>query len=227
MKAICEVAQRHAIVVIEDCAQAIGATQDGVKCGNFGEFGCFSFYPTKNLGAFGDAGLVTTNNAKLAELARLLRVHGQESLYCYREVGGNFRMDAIQGAVLNIKLKHLDRWNHQRRAHAALYDEVFKGSPVQPPKIEAGNESIYHQYTVKTPDRDNLQKWLAERDISAAVFYPKCLHLQQCFASLGYRQGDFPVAENVAKHVLSLPVYAELEPAQIEHVAETILKFYQ
>ena len=226
MKAITDIARRHNLAVIEDAAQAIGASRNGVKAGNFGECGCFSFYPTKNLGGFGDGGLVTTNSDKLAERIRILRDHGQNPRYFYKVIGGNFRLDGIQGAVLNVKLKHLESWNARRREHAALYDRLFAGSPVRTPKIDAGNVGIYHQYTITVPDRDALQKYLVENGVGSAVFYPKPLHVQDCFRELGYREGDMPVAERLCSEVLSLPVYPELQPEQIEYVAGTVLKFY-
>jgi len=166
MKPIMEIAQRHNLAVIEDAAQAIGASQDGIKCGNFGDCGCFSFYPTKNLGGFGDGGLVTTNTESLAERIRILRNHGQSPPYFYKAIGGNFRLDSIQAAVLTVKLRYLDRWNEKRRQNAALYDSIFADSPVRAPKIEANNVSIYHQYTVTVPERDQLQKFLAENQTS-------------------------------------------------------------
>ena len=226
MKAIMEVAQRHNLAVIEDAAQAIGASQDGIKCGNFGDCGCFSFYPTKNLGGFGDGGLVTTDSETLAEKIKILRDHGQNPRYFYKAIGGNFRLDSVQAAVLNVKLRYLDGWNEKRRQNAALYDSIFADSPVKAPEIAANNVSTYHQYTVTVPERDRLQKFLAENQISSAVFYPKPLHLQDCFKELGYKPGDFPVAERLCREVLSLPVFPELSPDQIEYVARTALEFY-
>jgi len=226
MKSIAEIAKQHSLAVIEDAAQAIGASQDGVKCGNFGDCGCFSFYPTKNLGGFGDGGLVTTNRDDLAEQIRVLRDHGQHPRYIYKIIGGNFRLDSIQGAVLTVKLKYLDGWNEKRRQHAALYDSIFADSPVKVPKIDANNVSIYHQYTVTVPERDQLQKFLSENNIGSAIFYPEPLHLQECFKELGYGPGDFPVAERLCTEVLSLPIYPELVPEQIEYVTKTVLKFY-
>jgi len=227
MKPVLEIAQRRSLAVIEDAAQAIGAEQNGVKCASFGDLGCFSFYPTKNLGAFGDAGLVTTNDSRLAEKIKILRNHGQSGPYSYELIGGNFRLDSIQAAVLNVKLKYLDTWNKRRREIARLYDEIFAGSPVVAPKIDPNNLSIYHQYTVKAPERDRLKKYLTEKQIASAVFYPKPLHLQRCFAYLGYKQGSFPIAERLAGQVLSLPIYPELKNEQIEYVAKTILEFYE
>jgi len=226
MKAIMEIAQRHNLAVIEDAAQAMGATQEGIKCGNFGCFGCFSFYPSKNLGGFGDGGLVITNDEELAEKIRTLRDHGQNPRYFYKIVGGNFRLDSIQAAVLNVKLRYLDQWNEKRRRNAAIYDRIFAGSPVKCPKIDSNNVSTYHQYTVTVPERDRLHKFLSEQQISSAIFYPKPLHLQACFTHLGYKPGDLPVAERLCNEVLSLPVYPELTEQQIEYVAKTVLKFY-
>jgi dTDP-4-amino-4,6-dideoxygalactose transaminase len=226
MKPIMEIARQHHLAVIEDAAQAMGATQDGVKCGNFGTCGCFSFYPSKNLGGFGDSGLVTTNSKTVAEKIKILRDHGQNPQYFYKIVGGNFRLDAIQAAVLTVKLHRLDKWNEKRRQNAALYDYIFADSPVKRPKIDSNNVSIYHQYTVTVPKRDQLQKFLAENQIGSTVFYPKPLHLQECFMELGHREGDLPVAEKLCGEVLSLPVYPELTEEQVEYVAKTVLKFY-
>ncbi|MHC4336633.1 MAG: DegT/DnrJ/EryC1/StrS family aminotransferase [Planctomycetota bacterium] len=226
MKAIMEIARRHDLAVIEDAAQAVGASHDGIKCGNFGDCGCFSFYPSKNLGGFGDGGLVTTNDEKVAEKIRILRDHGQSPRYFYKVLGGNFRLDGIQGAVLTVKLKYLNEWNERRRQNAALYDKMFADSPIKRPKIDPNNVSIYHQYTVTVTNRDQLQEFLAENEIGSAVFYPKPLHLQECFKQLGYKEGDFPVAERLCGEVLSLPIYPELKQEQIEYAAGTALKFY-
>jgi len=226
MKPIIQIAKRHKLSVVEDAAQAIGAIQDGTICGNFGDCGCFSFYPTKNLGGFGDGGLVVSNNEELVEKIKFLRNHGQNPQYFYKLIGGNFRLDGIQGAVLTVKLNYLDGWSEKRRQNAALYDEILADSPVRTPKIDPNNVSIYHQYTIAAPERDRLQKFLADNEISSAIFYPKPLHLQECFSELGYKQGDFPVAERLCDEVLSLPIYPELRTEQIEYVAGTILKFY-
>ncbi|MHC4122514.1 MAG: DegT/DnrJ/EryC1/StrS family aminotransferase [Planctomycetota bacterium] len=227
MKPIMEIANGHNLAVIEDACQSIGSTQDAIKCGNFGNCGCFSFYPSKNLGGFGDGGLVITNNDNLAEDIRILRDHGQNPRYFYKVIGGNFRLDGIQGAVLNVKLKYLDEWNKKRRQNAALYDGLLADCPVKCPKIDSNNISIYHQYTITAPKRDQLQQFLAENGIASAIFYPKPLHLQECFKELGYKQGDFPIAEKLCKQVLSLPAYPELEKEQIEYVAEKITEFYR
>ena len=226
MEDITEITERHNLAVIEDAAQAIGASRNGTLAGNFGDCGCFSFYPTKNLGGFGDGGLVTTNSDPLADSIRTLRDHGQKPRYFYKVIGGNFRLDGIQGAVLNVKLKYLDEWNEKRRQNAALYDNLFAGSTVGTPAIDSGNVSIYHQYTITVPERDKLQKYLADNDIGSAVFYPKPLHLQDCFNELGYKEGDMSVAERLCNEVLSLPVYPELPREEIEYVAGKVLKFY-
>jgi dTDP-4-amino-4,6-dideoxygalactose transaminase len=227
MKPIMKIAQNHKLFVIEDAAQAMGATQDGSQAGSVGDIGCFSFYPTKNIGAFGDAGLVTTNNQELAEKIKLLRVHGENPRYYYRMIGGNFRMDNIQAAVLNVKLKYLNEWNKRRRENAAIYDRIFAGTTVLTPKIEQNNVSIYHQYTILAPRRDELQKYLTKQGIGSGIFYPKPLHLQDCFKELGHKPGDFPVAEELADKVLSLPIYPELTREQIELVGKTVLEFYK
>jgi dTDP-4-amino-4,6-dideoxygalactose transaminase len=227
MTPIAEIAERHNLAVIEDAAQAIGASQNGVKAGNFGDCGCFSFYPTKNLGGFGDGGLVTTNREDLAQKIRALRDHGQQPRYFYRIIGGNFRLDGIQGAVLNTKLGYLDQWNEKRRQNASVYDNLLKDSPVRTPKIDDNNVSIYYQYTVTAPQRDKLKQFLADKKIGSAVFYPRPLHLQDCFKDLGYSTGDLPITEQLCNEVLSLPIYAELENDQLEHVAHTVLEFYK
>ena len=225
MKEIMRIAKEHNLVIIEDAAQAIGASTDGVSCGNFGTYGCFSFYPTKNLGAFGDGGLVTTNSESIAEKLKSLRDHGQKPRYYYNMVGGNFRLDSIQAAVLNVKLKYLDEWNEKRRQNAAIYDNLFAGSVVKAPKIDEGNFCTYHQYTIAVSRRDELHKFLSDNKIGSAIFYPKPLHLQKCFSELGCRQGDLPVTEKVCEEVLSLPIYPELIEQQIEYIARTILNF--
>jgi dTDP-4-amino-4,6-dideoxygalactose transaminase len=227
MGPIMEIARRNKLLVIEDAAQAMGATQDGKQAGSFGDAGCFSFYPSKNIGAFGDAGLVVTNDAALAEKIRLLRVHGENPRYFYRMIGGNFRIDNIQGAVLEVKLKYLNEWNSKRGENAAIYDSMFSGAVVKPLGIEQNNVSNYYQYTITAPKRDILQVYLAKQGIGTAIFYPRPLHLQDCFKYLGYKQGDFPVAERLAASVLSLPIYPELSNEQIEYVAKTVLEFYK
>jgi len=227
MKPIVNIARKHGLAVVEDAAQAIGASQNGLKCGNFGTAGCFSFYPTKNLSCFGDGGLVITSDKNLAEKIRCLRNHGQTGQYIYEQIGGNFRLDAIQAAVLQVKLKYLDKWNRQRRQNAAFYDKLFADTPISAPKIAPDNFSIYHQYTIKSASRDELKNYLLANGIASAVFYPKPLHLQECFGYLGYKKGDFPVAEKICSEVLSLPVYPQLTEEQISYVADTALGFHK
>jgi dTDP-4-amino-4,6-dideoxygalactose transaminase len=227
MKPIMEIAKRHGLAVIEDAAQAIGAEQDQNKCGSIGDLGCFSFYPTKNLGAFGDGGLVTTNDEALAGKLRVLRDHGQSPRYIYQMVGGNFRLDGIQGAVLSAKLNHLDSWTEKRRKNAGLYNQLLANSQVETPKIEANNASVYNQYTIRAPQRDGLQAFLSKNTIGSAIFYPQPLHTQDCFRDLGYRQGDFPITETLCQEVLSLPIFPELRTEQVECVAKSVLSFYQ
>ena len=226
MGAICEIAERHGLVVIEDAAQGIGASQDGVKCGCMGDFGCFSFYPTKNLGGFGDGGLVTTNSDELAQKVRMLRDHGQNPRYFYSVIGGNFRLDGLQGAVLGVKLDYLEQWNEKRRQIASVYDDLLADSGVVRPRIDSNNVSIYHQYTIAAPKRDQLQAYLAEKGIGSAIFYPKPLHAQECFDYLGYSSGDFPVTEGLTEKVLSLPIFPELTDEQVQYVGRTICDFY-
>ena len=227
MDRIMAIAKKHNIAVIEDACQSIGASQNGIKCGNFGTFGCFSFFPSKNLGGFGDGGLVTVNDAALAEKIKLLRDHGQNPRYYYKMVGGNFRLDALQAVVLNVKLKYLESWHQRRRENASLYNKLFDNcSAVKTPKIEAGNSHIYNQYTIFVSERDKLQKSLADQQIGSAVYYPVPLHQQECFADLGYKKGDLPVTEKAADGVLSLPIFPELTIQQIQTVAEAVLKFY-
>jgi len=227
MAPITAVAKRHNLAVIEDACQSIGATQNQKHCGTLGDLGCFSFYPTKNLGGFGDGGLITTNSHRLFEKIKLLRTHGENPRYFYKTIGGNFRLDSIQAAVLTVKLKYLDKWNEKRRQNAKIYDRILADSPVTCPKIEPNNFSTYHQYTIRAPKRDDLQKFLASKGIGSAIFYPKPLHLQECFSRYGYKQGDLPVCEKLCAEVLSLPTYPELQPGQVEYAANTVLEFYQ
>lgn len=227
MKPIMAIAKKHNLAVIEDSAQSIGSKQDNIDSGTIGDIGCFSFYPTKNLGAFGDGGMVTTNRQDIADKLRILRDHGQSPRYHYRCIGGNFRLDAIQGAVLSVKLKHLDKWTQLRQRNAAIYDRLLKNGPVITPAIDDNNFTVYNQYTIRAAKRDELQAYLAEKKVGSAIFYPKALHLQDCFADLNYKQGDFNVTEACCEEVLSLPIYPELTEEQVAFAAEQILAFYQ
>ena len=225
MDAINGIARRHNVPVIEDAAQAIGAKRYGKPACAYGLAGCLSFYPTKNLGAFGDAGAICTSDDAFAEKCRLLRVHGSGHQYHHRYVGGMFRMAAIQAAVLSVKLKHLDGWHEARRRNAALYDKLFAGSKVVRPHVENGNRSVYNQYVVRIPGggRDRVKQRLADAGIGTGVYYPIPLHLQECFAYLGYKEGDLPESERACEEVLALPVYPELPEEQVRYVAKELL----
>jgi dTDP-4-amino-4,6-dideoxygalactose transaminase len=216
---------RH-LPVIEDNAQAIGASYKGRPTGSLGDAACLSFYPTKNLGAYGDAGMVVTNSTELAARIRTLRNHGQTDKYRSSEPGWNSRLDEIQAAILRVKLRHLSNWQRARQSHAAEYHRLFSQIPgVMPPIALDGFEHVYHQYTIRIEQRDALQKFLSERKIGSTVYYPYPLHLQQLYTSLGYHAGDFPHAERAAQEVLSLPMYPELRKDQIARVVETIVEF--
>jgi dTDP-4-amino-4,6-dideoxygalactose transaminase len=221
------VAKKHRLPVVEDTAQSHSATYKGRIVGTFGDISCFSFYPGKNLGAAGEGGALLTNNAAFAARARSLREHGSTVRYYHDEVGFNYRMEGIQGAVLGVKLKHLDRWTRERRRVAHRYHELLAGTPLQLPREASYAESAYHLYVVRHPRRDELKKHLEENKIGCALHYPLPLHLQKCYASLGYRSGDFPVTEKAARECLSLPIYPELTDAQIQRVAHVITDFFK
>ncbi|MFZ0499924.1 MAG: DegT/DnrJ/EryC1/StrS family aminotransferase [Steroidobacteraceae bacterium] len=231
MDALMDIASRLGLHVIEDAAQAIGA-QDGKgrMAGSVGHIGCFSFFPTKNLGAFGDAGLCTTNDPALAERMRVLRVHGAEPKYHHSLIGGNFRLDEIQAAVLNVKLGSLDDWMTARDGHARQYTQglqaVNPAGAVVTPVLSRGGRHVWNQYVIRAQRRDELRQHLAAAGVGTEIYYPIPLHLQQCFAYLGYRPGQLPESERAAREVLALPVFPELSPAQIDHVAGTIHRFY-
>jgi dTDP-4-amino-4,6-dideoxygalactose transaminase len=223
LEAVNEIAAKHGLKVIEDSAQAIGARRQGKRACSSSFAGCLSFYPTKNLGAFGDAGAICTSDDALAETCRLLRVHGSGHQYNHKLIGGMFRLAAVQAAVLDVKLKYLDTWHEGRRRNAALYDKMLSGSKVVTPRIEQGNWSIYNQYVVRVRDRDRVKQALADKGIGSAIYYPIPLHLQECFAYLGYKAGDFPQSERAAAEVLALPVYPELPEEQVQFVARELL----
>ena len=229
MDAFMAMASRLGLYIVEDAAQAIGARDEkGRMAGSIGHIGCFSFFPTKNLGAFGDAGLCTTNDAKLAERMRILRVHGAEPKYHHSFVGGNFRLDEIQAAVLNVKLKFLDEWMEARDAHARQYTTRLTAKlsgTVVPPQAGRGRH-VWNQYVIRAPQRDELRQALTAADIGTEIYYPIPLHLQKCFADLGYRPGELPESERASREALALPVFPELSPAQIDYVAATIERFY-
>lgn len=222
MTAINQVACRHELPVIEDAAQAIGARHRDKPACSMGFAGCLSFYPTKNLGAFGDGGAICCNDDKLAEKLRKLRVHGSGHTYYHEYVGGMFRLAAIQAAVLSVKLKYLEQWHAARQRNAAIYDEVLIGSKVVTPAIAPDNRSVYNQYVVRVHDRDTVKQKLQDAGIGSAVYYPLGLHLQQCFKHLGYREGDLPETERACREVLALPIYPELTEEQVRHAARTL-----
>jgi dTDP-4-amino-4,6-dideoxygalactose transaminase len=226
MDPIMEFARARKLPVVEDNAQAIGAGYKGHRTGSLGDIACLSFYPTKNLGAYGDAGMVVTNSAELNTRIRILRNHGQTQKYVSSEPGWNGRLDELQAAILRVKLRHLSAWQRARQAHAAEYTRQFSQLPgVMPPLAPEGYEHVFHQYTIRVEDRDVLQRIFAQQKIGSAVYYPVPLHLQPLYTSLGHKAGDFPHAEHAAEEVLSLPMYPELRPEQIARVAETISDF--
>lgn len=222
MDAIMSLAQEHGIQVVEDCAQAIGATYKGRPSGSFGAAGCFSFYPTKNLGAFGDGGMVVTEDSTLAAQVCKLRAHGSNIRYYHDEVGFCSRLDEVQAAILRVKLPHLVNWNSRRVEIAQFYHERFENLPVQTPATAPGNTHTYHQYTLRVPDRDRLVKEMQAAGVGAMIYYPVPIHLQKAFQSSGYQPGDLPVSEKAAAEVLSLPIFPELTDAQAEQVADTL-----
>ena len=250
MDEIMAIARKRNIKVIEDAAQAIGVQyKDGNFVGTIGDIGCFSFFPSKNLGCFGDGGLVTTNDDYLGERLRILRVHGGEPKYYHKIIGGNFRIDALQAAILSVKLPHLDSWSEKRRKNAESYTRLFverglateegktsfddKNKVLLPKAIykdksaSVKNYHIYNQYIIRVEKRDELRKYLAEKEIGSEIYYPVPFHMQECFAYLGYKTGDFPIAEQAANTSAALPIYPELTNEQLIYVVDTIKEFIQ
>jgi dTDP-4-amino-4,6-dideoxygalactose transaminase len=256
MDSIMELAHEYHLVVIEDGAQAIGTDYPSIKngepmrAGSMGHFGCFSFFPSKNLGGFGDGGMVTTSDKEMAEKLKILRAHGAKPKYYHKLVGGNFRLDALQAAVLLVKLKYLDEWTARRRQNASYYDSLFKQSGlvdkgfVTPPRAVWENKwqgftashishrtshicaHIYNQYVIRAKRRDELRAYLREHGVGTEIYYPLSLHQQSCFAALGYKAGDFPESEKAAAETMALPIYPELDPAQQEYVVTQVNAFY-
>lgn len=231
MDAILDIAAGKGVAVVEDAAQAVGTKYRDRPVGGLGTFGCFSFFPTKNLGTFGDGGLVTTRDATLDRKIRVIRQHGGETKYLHESVGGNFRLDALQAAILRVKLPYLEGWTLARRRNAERYDAMFARSDlagvVRLPARAAGSTHIYNQYVIRTPERERLRAHLRQRDIGTEVYYPLPLHLQPCFRGLGYAEGAFPQAEAAAREVLALPIYGELTEVQQAWVVESIREFFQ
>ena len=221
-----EICRKHKLPLVEDAAQAHAARYKAKVIGTFGVVSCFSFYPGKNLGAYGEGGALVTNDAQLAARARSLREHGSSQRYYHDEIGFNYRMEGIQGAVLGVKLKHLDAWTRERRRVAHRYHELLTGTPLQLPREADYAESAYHLYVVRHPRRDELKKHLEANRVGCALHYPLPLHLQKAYAHLGYKAGAFPVAEKAARECLSLPIYPELTDAQIQRVASVIKDFF-
>ena len=234
MDPIMELAAKHGLIVIEDAAQAIGSEYKGRRAGSIGDYGCFSFFPSKNLGAAGDAGMIVTKDAQRAEKLKVLRAHGSKPKYHHKVIGGNFRLDAVQAAIVSAKLPHLDAWTAGRQKNAKLYDRLFAeaglagntgGTPrVGLPKVVM-NRHIFNQYVIRIPQRDQLQVYLKGREIGTEVYYPVPMHVQECFAYLGYKIGAFPASEGAAKETLALPIYPELTEAQLRYVVDCIRDF--
>lgn len=229
MDPIMELAKKYNLHIVEDAAQAIGAEYKGKKVGEFSSAACFSFFPTKNLGAYGDGGMIITNDADIAEKCRVIRVHGSKPKYYHHVLGYNSRLDELQAAILNVKFPHLDRWSELRREKANNYTTLLKeqlGDRVVTPYEAEGHHHIFHQYTIRVENRDELQKYLQEQGVSTMVYYPKPLHLQPVFAELGYKEGDLPITEEVSNQVVSLPMFPELTLEQQQYVVSKIAEFY-
>ncbi len=238
MNPLLKIAKEKKLFVIEDAAQALGAeyrpddVSDGRRAGQIGDMGCFSFYPTKNLGAFGDAGMVVTDNANLAEKIRLLRVHGSQPKYFHKQIGINSRLDTIQAAILLVKFKYLEKWNTERQKKADRYQSLFQDlvssvNGVRLPTIQYQNRHIFHQYVIRVPERDRLKQYLSEEGIGTDIYYPVPLHLQECYSFLKYRRGDLPNSEKASEEVLALPIYPELTEDQQMAVVDRIKAFYR
>jgi dTDP-4-amino-4,6-dideoxygalactose transaminase len=227
MDTILDIANRHDLSIIEDAAQAVGAAWNGRRAGSMGTLGCFSFFPAKNLGAFGDGGMVTTNDEALYNKMLRTRQHGidMRNPYHYDHIGGNFRLDALQAGILNVKLKYIDEWGNRRANNASFYNEHFnRFSNIVTPHNLAECRHVYNQYVVRVKDRDSVRKRLTEKDIGCAVYYPYPIHTQPCVSYLGYTQGDFPITEKACKEVLALPIFPELTNDEITRVINTIIQ---
>ena len=225
MDPIMEIANKYNLTVIEDAAQSITSTYKGRKAGSIGTVGCFSFFPSKNLGGIGDGGMIVTNDEQLYERLIVMRNHGSKPKYYHKYIGGNFRLDAIQAAALLVKLPHLNEWSEGRRRNAAYYGKKFAGTVVKAPYINPDCVTIYNQYVIRVPRRDEVAEYLREKNVGFAIYYPVPLHLQECFSYLGYNEGDFPESERAAKEVLAIPVYPELTDEQLRYVASKIEEF--
>lgn len=227
LEPLLQVCRDNELHLIEDCAQAIGATYRNQPVGGWGVMGCFSFYPTKNLGANGDGGMVVTRDETLNRRLRMLRVHGIEKRYYHDLHGYNSRLDELQAAILRVKLRHLEKWNSRRAQIAARYNEGFRDLPVQRPHVAEGNRHVYHVYALLCEQRDALHQHLADHGIPCIIYYPRPLHLQKVYADYGWKEGDFPVAEDISRRILPLPMYPELTDAQVDYVIETVRRFFK
>jgi len=226
MDEISDIAGQHDLIVIEDACQSHGAEYKGKRVGSIGDSGCFSFYPGKNLGAYGEGGMVLTNDSDVNRKARMIRDHGSEKKYYHLIKGINGRMEGFQGAVLRVKLKHLEKWTELRRKNAATYNELLNKTNVITPFEEDFNKHVYHLYVIRAENRDELIDYLKERGIYTGIHYPIPIHLQEAYNDLGYKEGDFPVTEKVAEEILSLPMFPELTEEQIKYVTDSITEFY-
>ncbi|MDP3710323.1 MAG: DegT/DnrJ/EryC1/StrS family aminotransferase [bacterium] len=227
MDSILKIARRHNLKIIEDACQAHGALYKGRRVGTLGDIGAFSFYPSKNLGGYGDGGAVVTNNDELAKKIFLYRVYGGKDRHTYLAQGLNSRLDAVQAAVLRIKLKHLDRWNKQRAAKVKMYDTLLKKMPIKTISTQPYTQSVHHLYVIRTAHRDSLREYLAHKGISTEIHYPVPIHLQPLYKNLGYRIGNLPVAETAANEIISLPIFPEMENKEIKYITDIIREFFQ
>jgi dTDP-4-amino-4,6-dideoxygalactose transaminase len=225
MDPILEIARRHNLIVIEDAAQAHGAEYKGQRAGTMGELACFSFYPGKNLGAYGEAGAVVTNDERYVDLLKQLRDHGQSRKYYHERVGYNYRMEAIQGAVLGVKLKHLDDWTEARRSHAKFYQRELSDSGVRLIAEPANSKAVYHVFPLFVENRDEMREYLEAAGVSTGIHYPIPVHLQRAYLDLGYQAGDFPQTERLSREMLSLPMYPELDGEQLAQIVNTVREF--
>jgi dTDP-4-amino-4,6-dideoxygalactose transaminase len=225
MDPILEIAKRKKVLVIEDAAQAHGAEYKGRRCGSMGDLGCFSFYPGKNLGAYGEGGAVTTNNPEYAKMVKILRDWGTDKKYYHDYKGFNYRMEGVQGAILGVKMKYIEEWTEARRRHAARYDELFAGQAFRAPPPPANIRHVYHVYAIRTPKREAMMKHLTDKGVSSGIHYPVPVHLQKAFAELGHKPGDFPHAERATQETLSLPMFPEMKAEQVDAVAAAVRSF--
>lgn len=226
MDQILKIAKKHNLMVFEDACQAHGAKYKGKRVGSLGNFGAFSFYPGKNLGAYGDGGMVTTNDSKLAEKISQMRNYGQTVKYHHDYLAWNSRLDSIQAAILEVKLKNLDKWNKSRKKVAQIYNKLLKGLPIIAPSIPEESDHVFHLYVIRFEKRDDLAQYLTTKGIATGLHYPIPIHLQKAYKDLGHKKGDFPISEKLASEILSLPIYPELKDSQVEFISENIKKFF-